>query len=214
MLYASSAATYGDGEKGFNDNIELINSLKPLNGYGYTKHIFDLWTLKQHKKPKQFVGLKFFNVYGPNEYHKGSMASVIFHSFNQVKQKNRIELFKSYRDEYKDGEQKRDFIYVKDIVKVIEFFIQNKEVSGIFNVGTGLARSYNDLAKSVFNALKINENINYINIPQILVDKYQYYTQADISKLRKVGYKEVFYSLENGIYDYIVNYLNSENIYM
>ena len=199
FIYASSAATYGDGRFGFDDKNE-ITDLIPLNGYGYSKQLFDIWAKKQTKKPLQWVGFKFFNVYGPNEYFKGSMASVIMHGYNSIKKSNNIKLFKSYKEGYGDGEQKRDFIYVKDICKVIKFMIENKEVSGLFNLGTGEARSFYDLAKATFNALSLNENIEFI-------DKYQYITQAEMDKLRKVGYNDKFYSLEEGIKDYVQNYL-------
>lgn len=214
LIYASSAATYGDGSIGFDDDLKLIDSLEPLNGYGYTKHVFDLWSLEQNRKPKQYVGLKFFNVYGPNEYHKGTMASVILHAFNQIKESGQVKLFKSYKTGYSDGEQRRDFIYVKDLLKVINFLIENEKVSGIFNVGTGKARSYNDLANSVFKALNLESNIKYVDMPEKLKDKYQYFTEANITSLRKAGYTEEFYSLEDGTCDYVLNYLNKENLYL
>lgn len=206
FIYASSAATYGDGRFGFDDKNE-ITDLIPLNGYGYSKQLFDIWAKKQTKKPLQWVGFKFFNVYGPNEYFKGSMASVIMHGYNSIKKSNRIKLFKSYKEGYGDGEQKRDFIYVKDICKVIKFMIENKEVSGLFNLGTGEARSFYDLAKATFNALSLNENIEFIDMPENIKEKYQYFTQAEMDKLRKVGYNDKFYSLEEGIKDYVQNYL-------
>lgn len=206
FIYASSAATYGDGRFGFDDKNE-ITDLIPLNGYGYSKQLFDIWAKKQTKKPLQWVGFKFFNVYGPNEYFKGSMASVIMHGYNSIKKSNNIKLFKSYKEGYGDGEQKRDFIYVKDICKVIKFMIENKEVSGLFNLGTGEARSFYDLAKATFNALSLNENIEFIDMPENIKEKYQYFTQAEMDKLRKVGYNDKFYSLEEGIKDYVQNYL-------
>ena len=206
FIYASSAATYGDGQFGFDDKNE-ITDLIPLNGYGYSKQLFDIWAKKQTKKPLQWVGFKFFNVYGPNEYFKGSMASVIMHGYNSIKKSNNIKLFKSYKEGYGDGEQKRDFIYVKDICKVIKFMIENKEVSGLFNLGTGEARSFYDLAKATFNALSLNENIEFIDMPENIKEKYQYFTQAEMDKLRKVGYNDKFYSLEEGIKDYVQNYL-------
>lgn len=204
-IYASSAATYGSSEI-FDDKLP-IDDLMPLNRYGYSKQIFDLWTLKQEKKPKQYVGLKFFNVYGPNEYAKGSMASVILHGFKQVKEKGKIGLFKSYKDGYKDGEQLRDFVYVKDVCSVIEYFVDNPRCNGIYNVGTGKAQSFNTLAESIFKALDMENNIEYIEMPETLKDKYQYYTQADISKLRSIGYTKEFYDLEEGAKDYVTNYL-------
>ena len=206
FIYASSAATYGDGRFGFDDKNE-ITDLIPLNGYGYSKQLFDIWAKKQTKKPLQWVGFKFFNVYGPNEYFKGSMASVIMHGYNSIKKSNNIKLFKSYKEGYGDGEQKRDFIYVKDICKVIKFMIENKEVSGLFNLGTGEARSFYDLAKATFDALSLNENIEFIDMPENIKEKYQYFTQAEMDKLRKVGYNDKFYSLEEGIKDYVQNYL-------
>lgn len=206
FIYASSAATYGDGRFGFDDKNE-ITDLIPLNGYGYSKQLFDIWAKKQTKKPLQWVGFKFFNVYGPNEYFKGSMASVIMHGYNSIKKSNNIKLFKSYKEGYGDGEQKRDFIYVKDICKVIKFMIENKEVSGLFNLGTGEARSFYDLARATFNALSLNENIEFIDMPENIKEKYQYFTQAEMNKLRKVGYNDKFYSLEEGIKDYVQNYL-------
>lgn len=205
FIYASSAATYGDGSKGYNDE---ERNLKPLNNYGYSKYLFDEWILNQTSRPKQWVGLKFFNVYGPNEYHKGYMASVVYHGFNEIKQYGRIKLFKSYKKEYEDGEQKRDFIYVKDAVKVIQFFLQNKNISGIFNVGTGKARTFLDLANSVFNALNKNPIIEFIQMPKDIRNKYQYFTQANMNKLWSVGYKYPFYELEEGVNDYVTNYLS------
>jgi len=205
LIYASSAATYGDGSIGYDDS--KTDELKPLNMYGYTKKLFDQYVLNSENKPKQCVGLRFFNVYGPNEYHKGKMASVIFHSFNQIKKEKEIKLFKSYKKEYSDGEQKRDFVYVKDTVEVVLFMMKNDKINGIFNVGTGEARSFNDLARSVFKAMNLKENIKYVDMPQGLKEKYQYYTQANNEKLRKAGYKKKFYSLEEGTKDYVCKYL-------
>jgi ADP-L-glycero-D-manno-heptose 6-epimerase len=207
LIYASSAATYGDGAIGFGDQVSQIDRLLPLNGYGYSKQLFDLWALRQKEKPKQFVGLKFFNVYGPNEYHKGSMASVIFHSFAQIRDKGEIRLFKSYRGDYGHGEQKRDFVYVKDILNVIEFLLEHENINGIYNVGSGKARSFNDLAVSIFSAMGCKPKIEYVDMPEGLVDKYQYFTEADISRIRKSGYLEEFTSLEDGCADYVKNYL-------
>lgn len=204
FIYASSAATYGDGSKGYNDD---ERDLKPLNYYGYSKYLFDQWVLDSPKKPKQWVGLKFFNVYGPNEYHKGYMASVILHGFEQIQKDKEIRLFKSYHGDYPHGGQLRDFIYVKDVVKVILFFLNNSSKSGIFNVGTGKARSFFDLAKGVFKALNLEPDIKFIDMPPGLKEIYQYFTQANISKLRKIGYEEKFYELEDGILDYVQNYL-------
>lgn len=206
FIYASSAATYGDGAEGFDDRRD-IKYLRPLNGYGYTKHLFDLWVEKQEKTPKQHVGFKFFNVYGPNEYFKGTMASVIFHTFNDVRKTGKKGLFKSYKDGYEDGGQLRDFVYVKDICKVIQFMMKHSEVSGLFNLGTGEARSFYDLAVATFTAMGLEPNIEFIEMPESLKGKYQYYTQANMEKLRSVGYTESFYSLEEGAKDYVQNYL-------
>ncbi|WP_370775098.1 ADP-glyceromanno-heptose 6-epimerase [Roseburia sp.] len=206
FIYASSAATYGDGKEGFDDK-EDIKRLRPLNGYGYSKQLFDLWAEKQTIAPKQHVGFKFFNVYGPNEYFKGSMASVIFHSFNKINETGEMGLFKSYKEGYEDGGQLRDFVYVKDICKVVKFMIEHEEVSGLFNLGTGQARSFYDLAASTFKAMGLEPNIKYIEMPESLRAKYQYYTQANMEKLRSVGYADDFYSLEDGAKDYVQNYL-------
>jgi len=209
FIYASSAATYGDGTEGFDDK-EDINRLRPLNGYGYSKHLFDLWVEKQEKRPKQHVGFKFFNVYGPNEYFKGSMASVIFHSFNKIRETGEMGLFKSYKEGYEDGGQLRDFVYIKDICKVVKFVMQNEDVNGLFNLGTGQARSFYDLAAATFHAMGLEPNIKYIDMPETLRPKYQYYTQANMEKLRNAGYQEAFYSLEDGARDYVQNYLMKE----
>lgn len=210
FIYASSAATYGDGSNGFDDEID-IECLRPLNGYGYSKQLFDLWVNRQLREkqptPKQYVGLKFFNVYGPNEYFKGSMASVIFHTFNDVKKSGKKGLFKSYNPQYEDGGQLRDFVYVKDICSVIAYMIQNEQVNGLFNVGTGTARSFKDLALATFSAMGIEPNIEYIDMPESIRDKYQYYTQASLNKLRNVGYSKEFFSLEDGASDYVKGYL-------
>lgn len=206
FIYASSAATYGDGSEGYSDEEKQMFDLRPLNMYGYSKQLFDLWLYKTGVL-EEVVGLKFFNVYGPNEYHKGEMRSVVHKSFQQIMAKGEVNLFKSYNPKYKDGEQLRDFIYVKDVVDVISFFIENKDKFGIFNVGTGIARSWNDLVTSVFNAMNKPVKINYIEMPENLREKYQYYTQADMQKLRNAGFNKNFYSLEEGISDYVKNYL-------
>ena len=208
FIYASSAATYGNGENGFSDTCDL-NTLQPLNGYGYSKHIFDLWAEKQTKKPKQYVGLKFFNVYGPNEYHKGTMASVIYHGYKQIKETGKMKLFKSHNPKYADGGQLRDFVYVKDVCNVVKFFIENPDKNGLFNVGTGKAESFETLGLSIFKALDIPANIEYIDMPEHLRAKYQYFTEANIDKLRGIGYNEPFHSLEDGTADYVVNYLSN-----
>lgn len=206
FIYASSAATYGDGNQGYSDEERNMFNLRPLNMYGYSKQLFDLWLYKTGVL-EEVVGLKFFNVYGPNEYHKGDMRSVVHKSFQQISDKGEVNLFKSYNSKYKDGEQLRDFIYVKDVVDVILFFIENKDKFGIYNVGTGSARSWNDLAISVFNAMNKPINIKYIEMPENLREKYQYFTQANMEKLRSAGFKKDFYKLEDGISDYVKNYL-------
>ena len=213
FIYASSAATYGDGKQGFDDNID-IDLLRPLNGYGYSKQLFDLWVKHQAKEfPKQYVGLKFFNVYGPNEYYKGSMASMVFHGYNQIRESGQIKLFKSYDTNYKDGEQLRDFVYVKDVCSVIMWLLQNPGVSGLFNVGTGRARSFRELAEAIFHAMELETNICYIDMPEQLRSKYQYFTQAETNKLREAGYDKDFIGLDVGVKDYVLRYLskNSEN---
>lgn len=208
LVYASSAATYGDGEYGYDDNEASIPDLKPLNPYGVSKQKFDIWALAQPDTPPFWAGLKFFNVYGPNEYHKGRMASVIFHAFqNLEKNKGAIKLFKSHHPNYKDGGQMRDFIYVKDVVKVCVWLMENQSKSGIYNLGTGEARSFNDLANAVFAALAKPAKIEYIDTPLDIRDKYQYYTQANMSKLRDAGYEAAFTSLEDGVENYISGYL-------
>ncbi len=204
FIYASSAATYGDGSRGFDDN---IFELEPLNLYGQSKHLFDLWVLAQKVRPPQWVGLKFFNVYGPYEYHKGRMASVVLNGFKQIVQTNEIKLFKSYNKEYSNGGQLRDFIYVKDVVKVVLYFLKNPNVNGIFNVGTGKSRSFSDLAKAIFSALEKETKIKFIEMPEDLKDKYQYYTKAEINLLRDAGYHDKFWELEDGVRDYVLNYL-------
>lgn len=206
FIYASSAATYGAGEFGFDDKMD-IGKLLPLNGYGYSKQLFDLWVEKQTLAPKQHVGFKFFNVYGPNEYYKGSMASVIFHSYNKISETGEMGIFKSYKEGYADGQQLRDFVYVKDLCKVVHFMMEHPEVSGLFNLGTGQARSFYDLAAATFDAMGVERNIKFIEMPESLRPKYQYFTEAKMDKLREVGYKESFYSLEDGAKDYVQNYL-------
>jgi len=207
LIYASSAATYGAGENGYDDDESKLALLKPLNPYGWSKHKFDLWVMEQTKKPPFWAGLKFFNVFGPNEYHKGRMASVVFHSYHQIKQTGKVKLFRSHRPDFKDGEQLRDFVYIKDVVKVIYFMYSQPIKSGIYNLGTGKARTFLDLARSVFKALCLPENIEFIDTPIDIRDKYQYFTEAKMNKLIQQGYTEPFTTLEDAIQDYVQNYL-------
>ena len=202
FITASSAASYGDGSRGYCDEDELTPSLSPLNMYGMSKHLFDKWALKNGLY-RQIVGLKFFNVYGPHEDHKGDMRSVIWKSFQQIKSQGKVGLFKSYKPEFGDGEQKRDFVFVDDVVKVMLHFAAHREVNGLFNCGTGEARSWNDLAKAVFKALGMEPKIEYVDMPETLQAKYQYFTQADLRKLRASGYNEPFTSLEDGAAAYV-----------
>lgn len=211
LVYASSAATYGSGEFGYNDNESLIPQLKPLNPYGDSKNDFDNWALTQEKKPFFWAGLKFFNVYGPNEYHKGRMASVIFHAYHQIRETGQMKLFKSHRNHFNDGEQMRDFIYVKDVVDVCYFLMHHRKNSGIYNVGSGKARSFNNLVKQTFLSLGVNENIEYIDMPADIRETYQYFTEANMEKLKNIGYHCTFHSLEEGIDDYIKNYLSTNH---
>lgn len=207
FIYASSAATYGDGQQGYSDTHNTAPLLKPLNPYGESKHRFDLWALAQNQSPPHWYGLKFFNVYGPNEYHKGRMASVVYHAFRQIQATGKVKLFKSHRLDCADGMQQRDFIYVKDLVKVILYLIQSTPASGLYNLGTGHARSFNDLVAAVFNAMQIPQAVSYIDIPQDIRETYQYFTQAQMDKLTQSGYKTPFYSLENGIQEYVKQFL-------
>lgn len=207
LVYASSAATYGDGEFGYDDRHDIIPSLKPLNPYGVSKNDFDIWALEQEKKPYFWAGLKFFNVYGPNEFHKGRMASVIFHTFNKIIETGGMKLFRSHKPEFKDGEQLRDFVYVKDVVEVMYFLMHHRKDSGIYNLGTGTARSFLDLAKNTFKAMNVEENISFIDTPEDIRDKYQYFTEANMQKLLSIGYDKDFSTLEQGVEDYVKNYL-------
>ncbi len=209
LVYASSAATYGLGELGYDDNESLIPQLKPLNPYGDSKNDFDIWALKQEKKPFFWVGLKFFNVYGPNEYHKGRMASVIFHAFNQIKATDKMKLFRSHNPDFKDGEQMRDFIYVKDLIDVCLFFMHHRKDSGIYNLGSGKARTFKDLVTNTFLAMDKTPDISFIDTPADIRDKYQYFTQANMSKLHAIGYTKPFHTLEEGVGEYVKNYLSS-----
>lgn len=207
LIYASSAATYGLGELGYEDNEALIPQLKPLNPYGESKNEFDKWALLQPQAPPFWAGLKFFNVYGPNEYHKGRMASVIFHAFRQIKETGSMRLFRSHRPDYTDGGQKRDFVYVKDVISVIEFLLHARTQSGIYNLGSGTARTFLDLANNTFAAMGRTPDISFIDTPEDIRDKYQYFTEADMRKLYLAGYSKPFHSLEEGIADYITHYL-------
>jgi ADP-L-glycero-D-manno-heptose 6-epimerase len=207
FVYASSAATYGLGEHGYQDEESKIPMLKPLNPYGDSKNDFDIWALKQEKKPYFWTGLKFFNVYGPNEYHKGRMASVIFHTFNQIKKTGDMKLFKSHNPEFKDGEQMRDFVYIKDVVNVLYFLMHHRKDSGIYNLGTGKARTFLDLATQTFHAMNTPVSISFVPTPEDIREKYQYFTEASMEKLRSIGYSLEFYSLEAGVEDYVKNYL-------
>ncbi len=210
LIYASSAATYGDGSSGYSDDLHRIGHLQPLNAYGESKKLFDDYVLSSQKKPPQWAGLKFFNVYGPNEYHKGEMASIVFHAYNQIKKTGKVRLFKSGHADYRDGEQKRDFVYVKDVVSFVLFLMENRHVNGIFNVGTGKARTFKDIVTAVFSALNLKPNIVYTGMPGNLKGKYQYFTEADISKLRAAGYAAPFFTLEDGVRDYVLHYLEND----
>lgn len=207
LIYASSAATYGLGEQGYVDNHAVVDKLKPLNLYGVSKNEFDKWALKQEEEPPFWAGLKFFNVYGPNEYHKNRMASVVYHAFNQIKESGSVRLFKSHNENYKDGEQLRDFIYVKDLLQLIFFLMKYRPDSGLYNVGTGKARSFYDLVSAVFAAMGKDKKIEFIDTPEDIRDKYQYFTEANMEKLREAGYTKAFTSLEEGVDDYVKNYL-------
>ncbi|MDZ7741443.1 MAG: ADP-glyceromanno-heptose 6-epimerase [Bacteroidota bacterium] len=213
LIYASSAATYGLGEHGYYDDHGIVSQLKPLNPYGESKNEFDKWALQQEKQPPQWYGLKFFNVYGPNEYHKGRMASVIMHAFGQIKNTGRVKLFRSHNPEFEDGKQLRDFIYVKDVSDVIIFLMGRKGTSGLFNLGTGKARTFLDLANATFRALGLEQDIEFIDTPEDIRDKYQYFTEANMQKLRAAGYEKRFTSLEDGIGEYVRDYLEKNEGY-
>lgn len=209
FIYASSAATYGDGEFGYDDSLENLEKLSPLNMYGYSKHMFDLWLLNNNNIDKA-AGIKFFNVFGPNEYHKGDMRSVICKNFDEVNEKGEIKLFKSYKPEYEDGGQKRDFVYIKDVVEAMCFLLKNPSKTGIFNLGTGKARTWNDIAKSMFAAVNKKENIQYTDMPDYLKPKYQYFTEAKMDNLRDAGYDKPFMELEESVKDYC-SYLKNKS---
>jgi ADP-L-glycero-D-manno-heptose 6-epimerase len=210
LVYASSAATYGLGEFGYDDDHALIPKLKPLNPYGESKNEFDKWAISQEKQPYFWAGLKFFNVYGPNEYHKGRMSSVILHTYKQIQKTGEMKLFRSHNPEFKDGEQMRDFVYVKDVVNVLFFLMNHRKNSGVYNLGSGKARTFYDLAASTFYALGQEPRISYIDTPEDIRDTYQYFTEANMQKIRSIGYDLPFHSLEEGIHDYVSNYLTSQ----
>ena len=220
FIFASSAATYGDGSNGFDDcdDLEYLNNLRPLNAYGWSKAFIDRKIAREiaqkRATPPQYVGLKFFNVYGPNEYHKGGQKSVVAHIFPSVKANEEVKLFKSYNPDYKDGEQLRDFVWVGDIVDVILWMLEHKDVSGLFNVGSGTARSFYDLAKATWDAMGMEPKIGFKDMPEQLRGKYQYYTKANLDKLRKIGYTKPMTSLEDGVREYVQNYLNKEDMYL
>ncbi len=212
LVYASSAATYGLGEHGYEDDDSIIPDLKPLNPYGISKNEFDKWVLEQETTPFFWAGLKFFNVYGPNEYHKGRMASVILHAFNQIQKTDGMKLFRSHNPEFKDGEQQRDFVYVKDVVDVCYFLMHHRKDSAIYNLGSGKARTFLDLCRAVFKALDKPENISFVDTPEDIRDKYQYFTEANMGKLKGIGYTQEFTELEDGIDHYVSNYLLNSKI--
>jgi len=217
FIYASSAATYGNGEKGYSDDHSKLNLLRPINKYGYSKQLFDVWATQQKAQPPFWAGLKFFNVYGPNEYHKGGQSSVVFAAFPQVRDAQSLKLFKSYNSDYKDGEQLRDFVYVKDVVKVMEHLWKNHQQikSNIFNLGSGKARTFLDLGRAVFKVMEIPERINWIEMPNNVKNQYQYFTEADLTKLRSVAeYNAPMTTLEDGIKDYLKNHLMHEDPYL
>lgn len=213
FIYASSAATYGMGELGFDDNHEIVHKLKPLNPYGTSKNDFDKWVLEQEIQPPFWAGFKFFNVYGPNEFHKGRMASVVFHAVQQIKETGAMRLFRSHHPEFKDGEQLRDFVYVKDVVDVLCFMMQEQAQQGLYNLGSGIARTFNDLVRATFSAMGIEKNISYIDTPEDIRDKYQYFTEARMQKLNSVGYSKSFTSLEDGVEEYVKDYLLAKKYY-
>ena len=234
LIYASSAATYGDGELGYKDDHDIVGQLKPLNPYGVSKNEFDKWALEQEKQPPFWAGLKFFNVYGPNEYHKGRMASVIFHSYNQIKETGKVKLFRSHKPQYKDGEQLRDFIHVDDVAAIMFWMMEvvNREskvviresengltthesrlTSGIYNVGTGKARTFKDLVTAIFSSLDMQPKIEFIDTPEDIREKYQYFTEADMKKLRAAGYDKKFFTLEEGVDSYVKDFLLSHKYY-
>ena len=213
LLYASSAATYGDGALGYKDDHAIVPQLQPLNPYGRSKNEFDIWALEQKHTPPFWAGVKFFNVYGPNEYHKGRMASVIFHAFHQIQKTGGVQLFRSHNPDYPDGGQMRDFIYVRDVARMCTWLMSQRPADGLYNIGMGKARTFNDLALAVFRALDLPANITYIDTPEDILDKYQYFTEADMGKLRAAGYDRPVYSLEEGIREYVADFLKKGAYY-
>lgn len=213
LIYASSAATYGLGEHGYKDSEETMNKLEPLNPYGRSKNEFDKWAFEQTDAPPFWAGLKFFNVYGPNEYHKGRMASVIFHAYHQIMKTGAMKLFQSHNSDYKDGEQMRDFVYVKDLANVMFWLRENLPENGLYNMGSGKARTFLDLVENTFKAMSLESSISFIPTPEDIRDKYQYFTEADMSKLVEAGYPHPFHSLEEGVTDYVKNYLMEEKYF-
>lgn len=207
LVYASSAATYGGGEHGYDDDETKLDLLQPLNLYGHSKNDFDKWAIAQDKKPYFWAGLKFFNVYGPNEYHKGRMASVVLHAFNQIQQTGEVKLFKSHNPNYTDGGQLRDFVYVKDVTDVCMFLMNHRKNNGIYNLGSGKARTFKNLVEAIFVALDKTPYITYIDTPIDIRDKYQYFTEANMDKLKSIGYTQNFTNIEEGVSDYVKNYL-------
>ncbi|MEN9348045.1 MAG: ADP-glyceromanno-heptose 6-epimerase [Bacteroidota bacterium] len=213
LVYASSAATYGNGEFGYKDDHSIIPSLVPLNPYGDSKNEFDKWALQQEAAPFFWAGLKFFNVYGPNEYHKGRMASVVMHAFNQITATGGMKLFRSHNPQYVDGGQMRDFVYVKDVAEICMFLMHHRKNSGIYNLGSGKARTFFDLVNATFSAMNKAAQIEFVDTPADIRDKYQYFTQADMSKMRSIGYTKPFHTLEEGVTDYVTNYLMRDKAY-
>lgn len=213
LIYASSAATYGMGEHGFTDDPAGLSQLHPLNPYGDSKHAFDCWALEQEQKPWFWAGFKFFNVFGPNEYHKARMASVVMHAYNQIKQHGSMKLFRSHRPDYRDGEQRRDFIYVKDLLQVLLHFMEHRQNSGLYNLGTGEARSFLDLAHAVFNAMNRQPEIQFIDTPADIRERYQYFTEADTTRLLAAGYQGGFRTFEKAVSDYVLHYLEPGKYY-
>lgn len=213
LVYASSAATYGNGEHGYNDEHTVVDQLAPLNPYGLSKQEFDQWALQQERAPPFWAGVKFFNVYGPNEYHKARMASVIYHSFYQIRDKGRVRLFRSHNPAYTDGGQMRDFVYVKDVVSMCTWLMNYQPESGLYNIGSGQARTFIDLVSAIFDTLNIDPQIDFIDTPEDIRDKYQYFTEANMAKIRQAGYDLPLYSLEAGVRDYITEYLQDNRYY-